>query len=483
MSEMVATPCRTIARRRTLASKSEDRIRYTGPPPREIARFAYIKTTRFSIVVAIAVMPYAPATLRRTHDIERVERVGADILLAQGVVPKTSLKWHFSVLGCFQWATTIAMLVMMTMVKNDVEALHSALHGGDDEAIKFNIVRHDVAAIYASSLTAAQTGGAEVAGLPGVLAHINGMLHTNADNMATMSTLMSHMNDAESGLQVDMAAFVEHHAEDVECTDCLENLATALAVRNDDNLHDCGNHYCVPFATQRFDSASACADAASATDPSVHKDATCFNLNTVVDCTGTGYVATKFLATDSGYTGQLADCPLTCVHTPGTACGDHTPTVAADGTGTCAAAFKSTDLAVIQECVVTGYKLWGTTECAASLYPTDDDAAAAGAPCNSNCRGYNFATNTGCFNATALGVTETTGDAQFEKFLGDSCTAATGAASGTAPLFGEDHFRSHTLCAAADLAVSNGAATAAALIVAQTTSGARGACRALDFCR
>lgn len=423
--------------------------------------------------------------MRQHQDIERVERVGADVTFGEGVASESSFKWHFSALGFFQWVTGIAMLVMMVMVKNDVEALHSALHGGDEEAIHFNVLKTDVSNIYGVSLTAVDTGGAAVVGLPHVLAHINGLLHANGAKVAALTRLTSHMNDAESTLQVDLAAFVEHHAEDVECTDCRENLAAALASRADDDLHDCGVHYCLALATPLFDSASACVDPA-ATNPSIHQDATCYDFNTSTACTDAAYVAGAFTPLEFGYTGLVADCPSTgnstCVFTAGTACGDHSPTVdAATGVGTCAAAFDSGAPTSAQECTVTGYKLYDAAECAAaSLYPTSNDTAAAETPCHAKCDGYNFADDTGCFNTTA----GTTGDVQFEDFLEASCIAATGAASGTASLFGEDHYRSHSLCAAADLAEATaGTATAAALITKQAASGARAACELLDFCR
>ena len=433
-------------------------------------------------------MPYQPATLKlRQH--QDIERVGADVTFGEGGVSETSFKWHFSALGFFQWATGIAMLVMMVNVNNNVSELHTALHGGGgDETIHFNTLKADVNTLKAdvqnidrASLTAADTGGAAVVGLPKVLAHINGMLHVNDHNVEALSALISHMNDAENGLQVDLAAFVEHHAEDVECTDCRENLAAALAVRADDDLHDCGVHYCNAFATPLFDSASTCASPADATNPSIHQDATCYNANTTVVCADVTFSAATFTASDAGYTGAAADCTTGCDFTAGTACGDHTPTVAADGTGTCTAAFDSSAPTVSQACIVTGYKLYDTEECAAtSLYPTSNDTAAAETPCNAKCDGYDFADDTGCFNSTA----GTTGDVQFEAFVEASCIAATGALGGTASLFGEDHYRSHSLCAAADLAEATaGSAKAATLITVQAQSGARAACELLDFCR
>jgi len=439
-------------------------------------------------------MPYQPATLKlRPH--QDIERVGTDIRFAQGKdLFGTNIKWHFSFLGFFQWVSTIGMLYMMWVVQDQVGEMHDSQHGTDKEATPFaalaanveksmanvNKSMANVEKIYQTSLTPADTDGAGgVVNLPNVLVHINKMLHDNDKSLTSLTSLTSHMNDDERALKVDLSAFVEHHAEDVECTDCRDNLATALNAYADDDLHDCGFHYCLASPTPRFTSASGCADPA-ATNPSVHQDATCYNENTTELCTGVA--AGLFTPLDISYTGAAADCSSGCVFTAGTACSDHTPTVAADGTGTCAAAFDSAAPTSAQECTVTGYKLYDAAECTAtSLYPTSNATAAAETPCHPKCDARDFANSTDCFNS----IPGTTGDVQFEDFLEGACISATGADSGTFSLFKEDHYRSHSLCAAADLAEPTaGTATAGALIAVQAgRGGARAACELLDFCR
>ena len=447
-------------------------------------------------------MPYQPAVLKNSRSNRDVEAIGADVQFTSGQVDVGGMRyqWNVSMLGIFQWASTIAMLVLMVMNRHEIKEMHKQIHGDDDSAPIFAKLHENILKVRTDleAVEAVGDDGQKMFGLKDVMLHTHNELHEEEG-------LLSHLDDSQQAQKVDLAAFIEHHADDVECADCRENIfgfLVGLESRyEDDGSNTCGEYYCVAHDTPKVD------DGACVLDNSVCGIHECMSTTPFVDCTvftnetscnaqGDGSCAytprqTEIAAecnslevTDdcTGFTDE-ATCEAVgqCKYTPAIAC----PT-SCDAPS---AIDETTGVATCQTgCKSDGDVVYDDAECANSpMGASTSDATVAGeaGACHAKCSTYNRAGSQPCYNvSSAYGPTP---DEQFKGYLQEKCSDN----YDTCQLFGEDHYRKHSVCEAYQ---AGGASLFSAVVNVLGTDGTttidtnnlitgpREACKVLQFC-
>jgi len=422
-------------------------------------------------------MPYQPAVLKNSRTSRDMESVGADVeLFTKGEIKASRFgvkyEWNFSILGLVQWASTIAMLVLMGMNRYEIKQMHKQIHGKDDNAPNFAALMQDVEHVRNDLEAVDFTDANQVThyGLKAISLYMLDNVDGLGGAMTSVQGMLSHLDDSEEAMKVDLAAFIEHHADDVECADCRENIygyVVGTESRFDSGgLNNCGEHYCVAKATPFVQNSDTCA--AHAVD-GAPKDATCtVTTNASLACDSADFVAASFDGLDTLYTGAAADCNFTtCTHTPSTVCADQTPTApfdAATGVGLCAST-----------CVAAGHMKYDTAACVTGFNNT------ANTGCNANCDAYTAVAP--CFDASS--ADGATSDLQFKAYIDGKCTDN----YDTCQLFGEDHYRKQSVCEASqqgdDLfsqAKSVLGTDGRTTIINGLITGPRESCKALKLC-